>query len=94
MKIDMAALRTELESRLRNSNEEPGLEEVVATYGDADLHDPDTLLGLARALGVDLAEYEATPDSTDVFNTDDDAAGDGELGDLADDVDDLSGDYY
>lgn len=92
MKIDMAILRKDMEARLQNGTEEEGFEEAVAEYGDADLHDPDTLLSLARAVGADLTKYEATADSTDVFNTDDDA--DGELGDLADDVDDLNADYY
>lgn len=94
MNVDMRKLREYMLENLHHADEEEGFELAVDEFGEEEIHDPDTLLSLARSEGIDLSDFEAgpeTPDS-DVFNTKYDT--DEDLDDLNNDVDDLSGDYY
>lgn len=93
MVIDLTEVRDEMKRRLADANS--GIQSAEKTYGEDDLRDPDSLVGLARAEGIDLARYEIgtnTPPDHETFELDLDATAD--LGDLNDDVDDLDGDYY
>ena len=80
--------------RLNHADAGAGFEEDVKDFGEEEVHDPDTLLSLARAEGVDLANFapDAQTDPKDVFNTKYDT--DQDLDDLDNLEDDLSGDYY
>lgn len=95
MNIDLELLKEDVKEILRNPENRGGMREAAREYSEDELTDPDTILSLARAVGVDLAKYKVgddAPKSDHVFNTDYDT--DQDLDDLDNEVDDLSGDYY
>lgn len=92
MLISLPKLRKAVSEELRDPAEERGFEEEVRQVEGAELDDPDTLLSLARARGLNPADYQADEGETDVFDTSDDT--DSDLDDLDNAEDDLSGDYF
>lgn len=95
MDVNMALLKEDVIEILRNPENRKGLVKEAREYQEEELSDPDTLLSLARAVGVDLSKYRVgpnAPEQDDAFNTKFDT--DEDLDDLNNVVDDLSGDYY
>lgn len=95
MDVNMELLKEEVKNILRNPENRKGLVDAAREYHEEELTDPDTILSIARAVGVDLDQFRVGPDapkSDRAFNTKDDT--DQDLDDLNNDVDDLSGDYY
>ena len=95
MDINIELLKEDVRDILRNPENRKGLADAAREYSEDELTDPDTILSIARAVGVDLSKYRVgseAPKEDRVFNTKYDT--DQDLDDLNNDVDDLSGDYY
>lgn len=95
MEINMELLKEDVINILRNPENRNGLIEAAREYSEDELSDPDTILSIARAVGVDISKYRTGADApmdAHAFNTKYDT--DEDLDDLNNDVDDLSGDYF